>query len=420
MKITILTIGSRGDVQPFIALGKGFNEAGYEVKIATHEEFRSFITSNGLNFHPVAGNPKEILESELGHAVTTTGRNPLSFLKSFKAAAESAMLPGFNDCLEASLDADYILCPYFVAISVGYNIAEYLNTPCCLTYLQPVTSTSTYPILMFPPWWKALGGIMNRFSYIFGEQMIWRVFSSIIDKWRREKLQLPSTSFWGPYKVLQAYPLLYGISPHVLPKAFDWFPNVHLTGYWFLDTPWEAPEELKTFLAEGPEPIYIGFGSMSDSQPEMLTELVIEALNKTGERGILMSGWGGLTPSDLPPHIYLADEAPHHWLFPQMKAVIHHGGAGTTGAGLRAGIPNIITPFFMDQPFWGQRIYDLKVGVHPIPHQKLSVNHLAKAISDSVENQALRKRAAYLGEKIRNENGVKTAIQIFQKYFGKL
>ena len=211
-------------------------------------------------------------------------------------------------------------------------------------------------------------------------------------------------------------PVLYGFSPSVIPKPPDWDADQQITGYWFLDRDegWEPSPGLLAFLQAGPKPVCIGFGSMSNRDPESTAELVMDAIRLSGQRGIILSGWGGLRVKDLPDSAFVLDSAPHSWLFPLVAAVVHHGGAGTTAAGFRAGVPTIIIPFFGDQPFWGARAADLGVGPEPIPRKQLTAERLAEAIRDAVINEGMRKRASDLGAKIRSEEGIARAVEIIE------
>lgn len=225
--------------------------------------------------------------------------------------------------------------------------------------------------------------------------------------------------FWGPYQSNRTLglPVLYGFSPSVVPKPSDWDADVHVTGYWFLDSSegWSPPDELEGFLMSGPPPVYIGFGSMGNRKPQETADLVVRALERCNQRAVLLSGWGGMQSEDLPDSMFMIDSIPHTWLFPRMAAIVHHGGAGTTAAGLRAGVPSIVVPFFGDQPFWGQRVMELGVGPAPVPRKSLTVERLASAIEKAVSDQEMHLRAAQLGEKIRAEDGVARAVEIIQR-----
>ena len=158
---------------------------------------------------------------------------------------------------------------------------------------------------------------------------------------------------------------------------------------------------------------------MGGRNPQQLAEVALQALASSGQRGLLLTGWGGLRPKSAPDNVFVVDSAPHSWLFPRMAAVVHHGGAGTTAEGLRAGVPSVIVPFVLDQPFWGARIKALGVGPAPIPKKQLTADRLAAAISAAVTDSAMRQRAAACGAAIRAENGVSNAVALIKRYFGE-
>jgi sterol 3beta-glucosyltransferase len=213
-------------------------------------------------------------------------------------------------------------------------------------------------------------------------------------------------------------PLLYCYSPSIVPAASDWNNCNHVTGCWFLDreAEWQPPCELVDFLQAGPAPVYVGFGSMHSSNPQEVTEMVLQALARAKQRGILQTGRGGLSNADLPDDVFAVNSIPHDWLFPQMAAVVHHGGSGTTAAGLRAGMPTVIIPFFADQPFWGARVFELGAGPAPIPKKRLTLERLADAIRAATCDEVIRGRASALGERIRAEDGVTQAVEVLQRY----
>jgi UDP:flavonoid glycosyltransferase YjiC (YdhE family) len=228
-------------------------------------------------------------------------------------------------------------------------------------------------------------------------------------------LELPAAPFFGAYNSphLQRFPVLYGFSPSIINPPSDW-QNTHVTGYWFLDEDpnWTPSKDLMDFLLEGAPPVFIGFGSMGNRNPEATADLVLQAIAIAGQRAILQSGWGGLSKRDLPDTVFILDSIPHSFIFPYMAAVVHHGGAGTTSAALRAGVPSIVIPFFGDQPFWGNRIAELGCGTEPIPRKKLTAENLAEAIQMAVTDRSTCETAANLGEKIRAENGIAKAVAI--------
>jgi sterol 3beta-glucosyltransferase len=248
---------------------------------------------------------------------------------------------------------------------------------------------------------------------------MWHSFRRADQVARQRVLDLPPAPFWGPYNAapIRQTPVLYGYSPAVLPRPADWDESTHVTGYWFLNPEgaWTPPPALVEFLQAGPPPVYVGFGSMSHREPEETAQLVLQALAQTHQRAILLSGWSGLQGLEAPDSVFTIDAIPHAWLFPRVAAVVHHGGAGTTAAGLRAGVPSVVIPFFGDQTFWGQRIAQLGVGPAPIPRQKLTVERLAQAIGQAANDREMRQHASSLGSTIRAEDGIARAVAIMQQ-----
>jgi sterol 3beta-glucosyltransferase len=421
MHATIVTIGSRGDVQPYIALGAGLQAAGYSVRLATHTDFEPMIRSRGLDFSSIGSNIREMMSSETAHSVLDTGNNPLLYLHRLIRAAQAMAPQAFTECLNACQDADALLLS-MPGFYIGYHIAEKLGRPFYLAYLQPITPTGAFAHRLFPalPGWFPLRGFYNQLSYIVSEQAIWQLARPLCNKARRDILNLPPMSMRKPFQRLRErrIPILYGYSSAILPRPPDWGDHVCVTGNWFLDSPpdWQPPPDLVDFLESGSPPIYVGFGSMSNRRPAELTKLIIRALALSGQRGILLTGWGGLSKADLPNDtIFQVDAIPHDWLFRRMAALVHHGGAGTTAAGLRAGKPSIIVPFGPpDQTFWGRRVLELGVGPAPIPRKQLTVERLAEAINLAASDAAMGSRAEALGKHLQSEDGVANAVEAFQ------
>ncbi len=415
MRITIIALGSQGDVQPYVALGKGLKAAGHDVNILSNENFETFVRSHELEFSAARGNIMEIVESEEMRKLLEKG-NFLAINAHTAKAAQQAALHWAEDGLQACQNTELIVCGVG-GLNLAVSLAEKLKLPMVQAYLFPFTPTAAFPGVLFPQSLQ-LGGAINQLSHIVLQQMIWQGSRAADTHARKQILKLNPAPFFGPYgsKILKQHPVLYGFSPSVIAKADDWH-NTHVTGYWFLDAPtdWIPPTELTQFLEAGPPPVYIGFGSMSSRNPEATTTLIFEALAQTGQRAILLSGWNGLKANDVPDNVYMGKSVPHTWLFPRVSAVVHHGGAGTTAAGLRAGVPSIIIPFFGDQPFWGERVTALGVGPKAIPRKKLGAQQLAQAIRSAVSDQGMRQNAAALGKKIQTENGVASAVDIIEK-----
>jgi UDP:flavonoid glycosyltransferase YjiC (YdhE family) len=309
-----------------------------------------------------------------------------------------------------------------MGLFISSALAEKYHLPLLQAYLVPVTPTKAFPSLAVPQTLPNLGGAFNLISHRLFLHLIWLGFRPAFNPAQQQVLGLPPTSFVEPVYSNRAKgsPILYGFSPSVIAAPADWSVDDYVIGYWFLDSAddWTPPSDLVDFLQAGPAPVYIGFGSMSSRKPEETTELVLKTLQKTGQRALLFSGWGGLQKADLPDSVLMIGSTPHSWLFPRVAAVVHHGGAGTTAAGLRAGVPSIVIPFFGDQPFWGQRIYALGVGPAPIPRAKLTADRLAQAIQEAFTNTAMRQRAADLGLKIQAEDGIANAVEVIQRIEG--
>jgi len=422
MHVTLVTIGSRGDVQPYIALGGGLQAAGYHVRLATHTDFEPMIRRRGLDFSPIGSNIREMMQSEAAHSVLDTGNNRLLYLRRLIHAAEAMASQAFTECLNACQDADALLLS-MPGFYVGYHVAEKLGRPFYLAYLQPITPTRAFAHRLFPalPNWFPLRGFYNQLTHIVSEQAIWQLVRPLCNRARCDILNLPPMPIWKPFEQVRKgrIPILYGYSPAVLPRPSDWGDHVYVAGNWFLDSPpdWQPSPDLLDFLESGSPPIYVGFGSMSNRHPAAITELVVKALSLSGQRGLLLTGWGGLSKADLPNNtIFQVGSIPHDWLFPRMAALVHHGGAGTTAAGLRAGKPSVIVPFGPpDQTFWGRRVFDLGVGPQPIPQKQLTVERLAEAIYLAVSNEAMASRAAALGKHLQSEDGVANAVEAFHK-----
>ncbi|WP_233583264.1 glycosyltransferase, partial [Corallococcus sp. CA053C] len=262
---------------------------------------------------------------------------------------------------------------------------------------------------------RPLPGFVNRSLHVAMRQLVWLGFRRMVNQARRNVLGLGPWSLVHPGHVMleRRWPVVYGFSPAVVPPPPDWSDLIKVTGYWFLDEArtWVPPVGLLDFLNAGPAPVYVGFGSMGGFDAAETSRLVVQALN--GRRAVLAAGWGGLDRKALPENVHFVDSAPHDWLFPRMAAVVHHGGAGTTAAALRAGVPMAVVPFLGDQPFWGWRMEQLGVAPRPIPRKQLTAQNLATAIA-ATDSPGMRARAEHLGATIRSEDGVGQAVRIIE------
>ena len=418
MQITILALGSYGDVLPIATLGQGLKVAGHQVRLATFENFEQMVTQHGLDFHPIRGDSQAILNAGSGRALTESGQNIMrawwAAMQSFGVLAES----NAHDLSSPTLWETEIIINQLPVGLYGYDLAEKMGVPMIMAAVMPINRTRHFPMLAFPSLFAHFPGY-NVISYRMLEQLVWQWFRPAINRWRQEILGLPQQSFGGYFGEVgtSRLPVLNGFSTHVVPRPPDWGEDVHVTGYWFPEEEnWQPPDDLHTFIEAGSPPVFIGFGSMSVSDPEGTTAVILEALQQSGLRGILHAGWAGIGNDDLPDDIFKIDYAPYGWLFPQMAAVVHHGGSGTTAFGLRAGVPSLIVPFLFDQFYWGRRVFMLGVGPKPVPFRKLSVARLAEALTLATTDRLMRQRAVDLGKSIRTENGIKKAAAIISRY----
>lgn len=417
MKITIATVGTRGDVQPYIALGRGLQKSGHQVQIATDSTFEGFIEASGLGFAEVKANPRRALQED----IRRIGSSPIRLLRWIDRNFTPLARGYFIDMQEACQNSDAVLVSALAFAAM--HVAQSLGIPSLATYLYPITPTRSFPSMAassLPEWLTGVGWI-NWMSFRLYNLAFFRMTLPVINDLRKEILGLPSVP-WSYYLNIDIsdVPIIYGYSKHVIPHPADWRATQHITGYWFLDDPeWRPPKELSQFLEAGPPPIYIGFGSMVDAEAKKTTDIVMEALKLTGQRAILHGGWSDLGSHSLPETVYKVSDVPHSWLFPRMAAIIHHGGAGTTAAALRAGIPAVIVPYFADQPFWARRIYQLGVSPKPIPRDKLSAQKLAAAILEAIQEKNIRESALQLGKHIRKEDGVTEAVQKIDHYLSE-
>jgi sterol 3beta-glucosyltransferase len=416
--ITMLTVGTRGEVQPCIALGLGLKAAGYRVCIATHAQFESFVRDAGLSSALIEANPQAFLQGEAGRKLLTGGRNPIRTFRTLAQTLQPMLRRLGEQCWEACQGVDLVL--YTVGGQFfAPHIAEKCGVPAIGTYPYPAgRPTRAFPSI-FAPTQRSLGGLLNRWTHLLFDAMAWLPQRGLINAWRKEQLGLPPCGLCYPSRLRgRQTPMCYGFSRQVVPRPADWGQHVHVTGYWFLDRPngWRPPDDLIRFLRNGPPPVYVGFGSMQSGDGVERVDLVLSALDRAGQRGILLRGRRRLSTNG---HVYVLDGVPFDWLFPRLAAVVHHGGSGTTAAGLRAGVPSVIVPFFMDQPFWGQRVAKLGVGPPPIPQKRLTVDRLAAAIHTAATDAEMRSRAQALGARIRAEDGVSRAVAVINRYAGR-
>jgi UDP:flavonoid glycosyltransferase YjiC (YdhE family) len=410
MRITIVALGTRGDVQPMIALGKGLAAAGHQIRMIAGRNFADWVRSHGLDFVGSV-DMEAVMSSEKGIAWAERSDNPRKQLQYMRELLHDYGDEMIQPIIDISGDADLLVSgfvsnPFVQAISEKYGIQQ------ISALLQPYPPTSSGAASLTPII-KRGNSILNLCMGYLSERLLWTIHADTTNHMRR-MLGLPPHTAASSTRALRSVPTIFGFSRYVIPPASDWGKHRHITGYWFLDEAWQPPDGLVRFLEDGPSPVYIGFGSMSARHPQQTLELVFRALEHSGQRGVLARGWSRAESVNPPENIYVLDKAPHSCLFPRMAGIVHHGGAGTTAAGLRAGVPSFIIPHMADQPYWGRRVYELGIGVKPVPRHKLTVDTLADGIRQLVDDRQMREAAASLGEKIRSENGVENAVQVIE------
>jgi sterol 3beta-glucosyltransferase len=408
LNVSIMIVGSRGDVQPFIALGKGLQAAGHRVRLSTHINFRQFVTENGLEFYPLKGNPEHLMNFMVNHPDMIT-LDPTEISKN-KEVMESIYHSTYDAATGLDFRPDVLISNPPVHVHV--HLAQKLQIPVYIMFTMPWSATKDYMHPLAP----VQHLLENRQSYAVVDRMIWVGLGGLMNDFRKRIGLNPISSGANLVNKLRV-PQVYCMSPHLAPKPSDWGPHIDVVGFWYLDlvTNYKPDPELSKFLDAGEPPVYIGFGSIVVDDPKKLSENVIAALKKSGKRALVSPGWAKLGEGmNLPPTIKLIGAVPHDWLFTKCSGVVHHGGAGTTAAGLKAGCPTLVVPFFGDQPFWGSCVAKMGVGPEPIPHKKLNADNLCEAIL-FLGKPDVKQRAKELGEKLRTENGVQTAVDVFHK-----
>lgn len=448
MRITVLAHGSRGDVQPYLALSLGLQRAGHTVTLAAPEIFRAWIEGYGLTFSPLVGDPHALMQqAATGSGIPGPVRSSLMVLRYVAPTAARLV----EDVRHACCGADAVIHS-LLTTALGHQAAVERGIPDLSALIFVVFSaTGEFPNPLFRPWpgWvhrispNAAGWerVYNRKTHEEFTRVFW-LGNRLGYRWlRRSHPDLPVITEW-PFEredTACPTPILYGISRHALPPPQDWSapfttdcrdlpgwddPHPQLTGYWFLEAPpdYRPPAGLLRFLEAGPPPVYAGFGSLVPRDSKRLMRITLDALCESGQRAVIATGWSGMervngAAGNLPDWIYPLEEVPFDWLFQHVSAAIHHGGMGTTAAALRAGIPSVIVPFTFDQPFWGRQIHTLGAGPAPIPNRQLTAPALAEAIRAALNDESIRARAAQIGEKIRQEDGVTRAVSLINAYF---
>ncbi|KAH8673708.1 hypothetical protein BX600DRAFT_378551 [Xylariales sp. PMI_506] len=440
LNIVIMVIGSRGDAQPFLKIGKVLKEKyGHRVRIATHPAFRDFVEKDtGLEFFSVGGDPSELM----AFMVKNPGMIPkLETVTSGdigrRRAAMAEMFEGFwRACINATdneMDthnlkmmgektpfiADVIIAnpPSFAHV----HCAEALGIPLHLMFTFPYTPTQAFPHPLATIKKSNVDpGYTNFMSYPLVEMMVWQGLGDLVNDFRVKTLHLdPVSTLWAPGSTYRLHvPFTYLWSPSIVPKPEDWGEQIDISGFVFLDlaSTFQPPQELVNFLDSGEPPIYIGFGSIVVDDADKFTEMIFDGVKRAGVRALVSKGWGGLGQDNVPENIFMLENTPHDWLFPKVRACVIHGGAGTTAIALKCGKPTMIVPFFGDQHFWGTMVSNSGAGPEVVPYKKLDAKKLAEGIKYCLSSEALE-AAQKIAKDIEIEgDGADNAIRSFHRH----
>jgi sterol 3beta-glucosyltransferase len=418
MRIAVLAVGSRGDVEPFVALAAGLRTAGHEVTLATSPAYARLVHGSKLAFVPLEGDPRDLMAGAQSQAWLASGRNPARFPGHLRALVEPLADQLLEDAWAACDGAEAIV--WTPLSPIGYHVAEALGVPGLLAALQPLAPNADFacPPLPHLPLPRFLSGLYNTGASLLVEHATWLLFRSMAARWRA-RLGLPGASLASPYARMRARgaPVAYGFSPRVVSRPRTWGEEVQVTGYWFQDAgpDWQPPQALERFLAAGSAPIGITFGNMSGRLAGRALEVALEALTFSGERAVVVGGDLDRVPSRLLDLVFPVVEVPHDWLFPRLSVVVHHGDASTTADALRAGVPSVILPFFADQPFWASRVQRVGAGPRPVPARRASPADLVVAFDRAVHDPSIRAHAALLGRLIGAEDGVGNGVLAIER-----
>jgi sterol 3beta-glucosyltransferase len=427
MRILIATIGTRGDVQPYLALAVGLKTAGHNVAICTCARYAPWIEQFGITHLPLDDGLLQLLESPAGRLLIGQLDSVWGGLKT-AATVMKSVGPIHHRIVADAWAASEAWQPdvivYHPKLFCMPAISARRGITAVLAPLLPMqVPTGDAPFWGMPK--LPLGRAYNRATWRLVEMLTWFGTRGYLRTWQKQHDPDRRSRQSSPSRVRRGMPIpvLHGYSEDVSPRPSDWPEHAHVSGYWFLDESvasdgdaWQPPPALLQFLERGPAPVYIGFGSMAGSNPAESTRIVLGAVARAGVRAVLARGWGGLVNANLPDTVFALDEAPHAWLFPRMAGVVHHGGAGTTAAGLRAGCPTLVCPFGIDQPFWGRRVHELGAGPVPLPQKRLTTDTLALAITELVTTSRFRTAATAIAASIARDDGVTAAVHLIERY----
>ncbi|MFB9902740.1 glycosyltransferase [Allokutzneria oryzae] len=414
MRVLIASAGSRGDVAPYTGLGVRLAEEGHDVTIATHEPFAELVRGCGLGFRALPGDPRETLRSEDGQRWSQAKSSSIGMVRQLKMLGSHMREAAFAVAEAAEAGTDVLLLAPMVS-PIGHPVAQGLGIPSAGVFLSPA-----YPTREFAPV-LSKGGSFGPLGNVLAARAMSRILAATFASGAnavRERYGLPRLSPGQALRQQDAenWPVFHGYSEHVIPRPADWRSGLQVTGYWWphLSRDWQPPTELLEFLDAGPPPVFVSFGSMVPGDSERLGQLVATALRQAGVRGVVQAGWLGLDVASDDNLITIGD-APHEWLFPRMAAVVHHAGAGTSAAALRAGAPAVPVPVLADQPFWSGRLHALGVATPPVPMRTITADRLGAAIHAAVTDPRYRERAEALAKLVNAEDGATGVVEFLRR-----
>lgn len=378
--------------------------------LAAPDEFAAWIEGHGLEFRSAGLNFHEFLQSPDAQEIMTG--NVFAMVRNWRRTIVPTIRETLDATWAAARHAELIV--YHPKAGGAVDVAEATGATLVCAAPFPIFPTSAFPFLVFS---GSYGPFLNRFSYrlVSSSQLLFR---RVLNRWREEVLGLGGgRPVSGRRNSQNGSELrLCSVSQAVIPQLYKDEENTHATGYWFLDETqnWQPDPALDAFLKSGSPPIYIGFGSVTTKNPVQLASAVVEGVQRANTRAIIATGWGGLETVSTPRSIHVIDAAPHDVLFKHVKAVVHHGGAGTTATGLRSGSPTLVCHQNFDQAFWGRRVCAIGCGPQPLSLKKLTADRLAKSLTDLILTESYRTHAVEIAKEIAGDDGIARAIELIE------
>ena len=417
--MAFFTLGTRGDVEPMVALAKGFADAGHDVRFISDQGARSPVPPSGIPCHFLQGNLTEWFSGPFGRELWRS-RDHYRLMRALAGLYADFVPVWMQDAADAMRGCRLLIMSK-ATLGLGHALAEKTNAIPCEAALAPAIWSRHIPSPLLPVSCWSLPGGVRRILYEASVRGGWLGMRGVTNAARRA-LGLTEVSWpFGRRRpaLLDAVPQLYGFSPTLVPHPPDWPRNIAITGFWHRQRDGSSepsPRALAAFLEAGPKPVYVGFGSAIDGDPAGLREIVLRAIRDLGVRAIVSTGWGTMAGTENADDILVVDEVSHDWVFPRVAAVVCHGGAGTVAATLRAGTPAVVVPYIYDQPLWGWALARAGIAPRMIPRRHLSVERLKAALRQAIADGAMRERATEVSERVRAEDGVQRAVEVIHNW----